>query len=65
MYVCVCVCVCVPYSNHLPVPDIDGSEWRLVVEGEGLRRVVLDLETLQTRFKKHTLAVTVQCSGTR
>lgn len=38
---------------------------QLRIEGEGLRSVDLTLKDLQTRFKKHTLAATLQCSGNR
>ena len=35
------------------------------VEGEGLRTVELSLKDLQTRFKKHTITATLQCTGNR
>ena len=35
------------------------------VEGEGLRTVELSLRDLQTRFKKHTITATLQCTGNR
>ncbi len=45
------------------MPHVDAGEWRLVVEGEGLKRVELDLPQLQRSFKKHTITATVQCAG--
>ena len=38
---------------------------QLRVEGEGLRRLELSLADLHTRFKKHTITATLQCSGNR
>ena len=35
------------------------------MEGEGLRAVELSLEDLQTRFKKHRVTATLQCTGNR
>ncbi len=35
------------------------------VQGEGLRTVELSLKDLQTRFKKHTITATLQCTGNR
>ena len=35
------------------------------MEGEGLRTVELSLKDLQTRFKKHTITATLQCTGNR
>lgn len=38
---------------------------QLRVEGEGLRTVELSLQDLKTKFKKHSLSATLQCSGNR
>jgi sulfite oxidase len=35
------------------------------VEGEGLKRVELTLKDLKTKFKKHTVTATLQCTGNR
>lgn len=35
------------------------------LQGEGLRTVELTLEELQTRFRKHVQAATIQCAGNR
>ena len=35
------------------------------VEGEGMKRVELSLKDLTTRFKKHTVTATLQCTGNR
>lgn len=35
------------------------------VEGEGLKRVELSLKDLTTKFKKHTVTATLQCTGNR
>jgi len=53
--------------NHLPVPPAPEKPgaWRVVVEGEGIKRLELDVDALQRDFKKYTLAATVQCSGNR
>jgi sulfite oxidase len=51
--------------NHLPVPDVDGKKWRMVVGGEGLRGLKLSLRDLKTKFKKHSVTATVQCAGNR
>lgn len=51
--------------NHLPVPTVDPKAWKLRIEGEGLRTVELSLEELQTRFRKHVQAATIQCAGNR
>eukprot|EP00889_Picochlorum_renovo_P003723 jgi/Picre1/30753/NNA_006114.t1 len=51
--------------NHLPVPDIDGNEYSFEVEGEGLKRLSLSLDDLKSNFKKHSITVTIQCTGNR
>ncbi|KAK9836142.1 hypothetical protein WJX81_004420 [Elliptochloris bilobata] len=51
--------------NHLPVPHVDAATHSVRVEGEGLRTVELSLKDLQTRFKKHTITATLQCTGNR
>ena len=51
--------------NHLPVPDIDGKEYSFEVEGEGLKKLCLSLDDLKSNFKKHSITVTIQCTGNR
>eukprot|EP00891_Asterochloris_glomerata_P006279 jgi/Astpho2/6279/e_gw1.00088.31.1_t len=51
--------------NHLPTPHVDSANYSLRVEGEGLRTVELSLQDLKTKFKKHSLSATLQCSGNR
>ncbi|GFR42777.1 hypothetical protein Agub_g3739 [Astrephomene gubernaculifera] len=51
--------------NHLPVPHVDEKSYKLKVEGEGTRTLDLSLEELKTRFRKHNVTATVQCSGNR
>lgn len=51
--------------NHLPVPHVDPATWSVRVEGEGLKRVELSLKDLTTKFKKHTVTATLQCTGNR
>ncbi|KAI3434691.1 hypothetical protein D9Q98_002754 [Chlorella vulgaris] len=51
--------------NHLPVPQIDPETYRLKVEGEGLRTMELSLEDLKTRFRRHSVVATMQCTGNR
>jgi len=36
-----------------------------VAAGEGLRRMELTLEDLKSKFKHHTVSVTLQCTGNR
>ena len=35
------------------------------IEGEGMKRVELSLKDLTTKFKKHTVTTTLQCTGNR
>lgn len=49
--------------NHLPVPEVDMASYKLRVEGEGIRTVEFTLDELKSKFKKHTVAATVQCAG--
>jgi len=51
--------------NHLPVPDIDKSKYKVHIGGEGLKSIVLDMESLKKNFKKHTIVATIQCTGNR
>lgn len=51
--------------NHLPVPEVDMRTYKLVVEGEGSRTLEFSLQELKSNFKKHTITMTMQCSGNR
>ncbi|KAG2422511.1 hypothetical protein HXX76_015979 [Chlamydomonas incerta] len=51
--------------NHLPVPAVDTQAYRLQVAGEGARALELSLADLQSRFRKHHVTATIQCSGNR
>ncbi|PNW83825.1 hypothetical protein CHLRE_04g217929v5 [Chlamydomonas reinhardtii] len=51
--------------NHLPVPAVDTEHYRLQVTGEGARSLELSLSELQSRFRKHHVTATIQCSGNR
>lgn len=51
--------------HHLPVPHVTAEEYRLQIEGEGVRAVTLTLDDLKTKFKHHTVAATLQCTGNR
>ncbi|GIL84054.1 hypothetical protein Vretifemale_12777 [Volvox reticuliferus] len=51
--------------NHLPVPHVDATSYKLTVEGEGTRSLELSLDELKSRFRKHTVTATIQCSGNR
>ncbi|KAL6752305.1 Oxidoreductase, molybdopterin-binding domain-containing protein [Haematococcus lacustris] len=51
--------------NHLPVPELAPEQWRLEVRGQGLRALTLDLSSLRSEFKCHTVTATVQCAGNR
>lgn len=53
--------------NHLPVPDIDPKEYRLIVKGKGIlpKKHKFTLEDLKTKFPKHEVITTLQCAGNR
>lgn len=51
--------------NHLPVPRINVSEYRLTVTGIGMRNVSLSLEDLKSKFPQRTVTTTMQCAGNR
>lgn len=51
--------------NHLPVPAVDPSSYRLRVEGPGGRVLSLSLAELRSRFPKHEVTATLQCAGNR
>ena len=51
--------------NHLPVPEIEPEEYKLIVKGKGLKKKFkFTLEDLKTKFKKHevvTYVITETC----
>ncbi|RHY35400.1 hypothetical protein DYB32_000169 [Aphanomyces invadans] len=59
--------------NHLPVPDIDPSTFKLDISGLGIRSgnpdqpntVSFTLDELKNNFKQHTIVTTIQCAGNR
>jgi len=52
--------------NHLPVPEIDIDSYTIEIEGFGLKASkTLTLEEIKTKFPKHTITATLQCSGNR
>lgn len=48
--------------NHLAVPDIDPSEYVLIVKGKGLKKHKFTLHDLKTKFPKHEVVTTLQCA---
>jgi sulfite oxidase len=50
---------------HMPVAHVDPKEWKVVVTGNGVKEVELNLKDIQTKFQHHTLACTLQCAGNR
>ncbi|KAM4880863.1 sulfite oxidase, mitochondrial isoform 2-T2 [Sylvia borin] len=51
--------------NHLPVPSVEPSSYRLLVEVPGGRSLSLSLAELRRRFPKHEVTATLQCAGNR
>ncbi|XP_048784600.1 zinc finger protein Eos isoform X1 [Lagopus muta] len=51
--------------NHLPVPVVEPSSYRLRVDGPGGRTLSLSLDELRSRFPKHEVTATLQCAGNR
>eukprot|EP00753_Platysulcus_tardus_P012542 PLAT3405.1.p1 GENE.PLAT3405.1~~PLAT3405.1.p1 ORF type:complete len:412 (+),score=112.47 PLAT3405.1:44-1237(+) len=51
--------------NHAPVPLIDGSKYRLTVDGIVKEPLSISLAALKERFEKVTIAATLQCAGNR
>eukprot|EP01126_Amoeba_proteus_P063782 TRINITY_DN8827_c1_g1_i2.p1 TRINITY_DN8827_c1_g1~~TRINITY_DN8827_c1_g1_i2.p1 ORF type:complete len:533 (-),score=100.44 TRINITY_DN8827_c1_g1_i2:177-1775(-) len=50
--------------NHLPVPSVDPSSYRLELGGEGLQSLTLSLEEIK-KLPKVTVTSTIQCAGVR
>ncbi|XP_076861178.1 sulfite oxidase, mitochondrial [Brachyhypopomus gauderio] len=51
--------------NHLPVPQVDPSKYRLKIEGLPGNAVSLTLDELKSNFPKYTVTATIQCAGNR
>lgn len=51
--------------NHLPVPHVDKSSFKVEIAGLGVRNIKLSLDDLKTLFRKHVVEATLQCSGNR
>ena len=52
--------------NHLPVPTVDESTYRLEIKGLGVAKPIsLTLNELKTRFPKTSVTMTIQCAGNR
>lgn len=52
--------------NHLPVPLVDEKDYRLEIQGIGLKKPVsLTLKDLKTKFPTKTVTTTIQCAGNR
>ncbi|GFQ99732.1 sulfite oxidase [Trichonephila clavata] len=51
--------------NHLPVPNVDPEEYELEICGRGIKPIVLKLDDIKTKFKKHTITSVIQCAGNR
>ncbi|XP_039283083.1 sulfite oxidase, mitochondrial, partial [Nilaparvata lugens] len=50
--------------NHLPVPVVDVSAWRLTIEGVGFKSIELSMDQIK-KFPKHTVTTSIQCAGNR
>lgn len=51
--------------HHHPVPHIDISKYRLMVEGLGTKSLQLDMDDIKTRFTPYEVTTTIQCGGNR
>jgi sulfite oxidase len=52
--------------NHLPVPVVEEKDYRLEIQGIGLKKSVsISLEELKTKFPTKTVTTTIQCAGNR
>ena len=50
---------------HMPVAYISPKEWEVVVTGTGVKETTFSLKDIQTKFKHHEVACTLQCAGNR
>jgi len=51
--------------NHAPVPSVDPTTYRLIVDGLVRAPLQLSLDDLRARFSRVTVAATVVCAGNR
>ncbi|XP_074603734.1 sulfite oxidase-like [Brevipalpus obovatus] len=52
--------------NHLPVPEIDPTEYELEIEGFNAEKSFnLSLNDLKTKFPKYSITAAIQCAGNR
>jgi sulfite oxidase len=51
--------------NHHPVPDIDVQEFKLSLDGLGMKEVKLSTKELRERFPATEVVSTLQCGGNR
>lgn len=51
--------------NHLPVPLVNETTYRLCVSVPGHKEVSYSLQDLKTKFVQHTVTATIQCAGNR
>ncbi|XP_053147238.1 sulfite oxidase, mitochondrial isoform X2 [Hemicordylus capensis] len=51
--------------NHLPVPIVDPTAYRLRVQSRNGRTLSLSLQDLKRDFPKHEVVATLQCAGNR
>ena len=51
--------------SHGNVPDLDGSQHRLVVDGRVSTPLDLTLDDLKARFEEHSVTAVMQCAGNR
>jgi sulfite oxidase len=51
--------------NHGPVPAVDAESYRLTVDGDVRRPLVLSLRELRERWPAETVTATIACAGNR
>ena len=51
-------------NNGIPPTDIDVDKWTLTIEGASAKtKKTYSLKDLKTKFKQHTLEITLECGG--
>lgn len=50
--------------NHLPVPNVNETDYELEVEGLGVQEQTLTLKDIKA-FPKHTITAVIECGGNR
>lgn len=51
--------------NHLPVPKVEVSTYKLKVYDANMKETSFSLEDIKTKFPKVTVTATVMCAGNR